>query len=58
LRSSAFQHGQIHFRANRLAEAVPLLRRAFGLMPKNLEYELYAMWVEIRVHGTKPNSRS
>lgn len=51
-----FQHGVIHLRANRLQQAVPLLRRAFGLMPKNLEYELYAMWTEVRVHRDKPSA--
>lgn len=50
----SFQHGQAHLRANRLQQAVPLLRRAFGLMPKNLEYELYAMWTEVRVRHEKP----
>lgn len=52
----AFQHGVLHLRANRLEAAVPLLRRAFGLMPKNIEYELYAMWTEVRVHEGKPTA--
>ncbi|MFO0674661.1 MAG: hypothetical protein U0235_34450 [Polyangiaceae bacterium] len=56
LAEQCFQHGVIHLRANRLQQAVPLLRRAFGLMPKNLEYELYAMWTEVRVHRDKPTA--
>lgn len=52
----SFQHGLAHLRANRTAQAVPLFRRAFGLMPKNLEFELYAMWAEVRVHAAKPTA--